>query len=182
MSVKLGGARSTSVMDVDIKRIGLGEWLAAASGALLLLFMFLDWYAAKATARVSLPGGIQSATRSHTACCADAWEAFSVIDIVLLLCVLVAVGAIVLRAAGAYPAGASFSSNALLLCTAALATVLILFRIVFLPDLNAPAIAVPGVDVTVAAIRESGLWLGFIAALGMLVGAVYASLERLAEP
>jgi hypothetical protein len=161
------------------KRIGLGEWVAAASGALLLLFMFLDWYAAKATARVSL-GGVQSVSKSHTACCADAWEAFSAIDIVLLLCVLVAVGAIVLRAAGAYPQGAPFSPNALLLGAGALATVLILFRIVSLPDLNAPAIAVPGVHITVATLREYGLWLGFIAALGMLAGAVYAGRERIA--
>jgi hypothetical protein len=167
---------------MDVKRIGLGEWLAAASGALLLLFMFLDWYAAKATAKVSLPGGIQSATRSQTACCADAWEAFSVIDIVLLVCVLVAVGTIVLRAAGAYPAGAPFSSEALLLGAGAFASVLILYRIVSLPDLNAPTTAVPGVNITVETLRESGLWLGFLAALGMLAGAVYAGRKRLAEP
>jgi hypothetical protein len=60
---------------VDLRRLRAGEWIAGASGATLVVALFLPWYGAKGT----------SATVS-------AWDAFAVNDVILLLVALFAVG------------------------------------------------------------------------------------------
>jgi hypothetical protein len=66
---------------MDTSRVNQGELVAGASGLLLFLFLFLNWFGAFGTS-------------------ASAWEAFDIVDIVLTLIGLGAVALAVLPMAG----------------------------------------------------------------------------------
>jgi hypothetical protein len=135
---------------MDVRRLRAGEWLLAVSGAALLLSLFLPWY-----------GVAGDASRS-------AWEAFASIDVVLLVCALVALAVPVVAATQKTVAlPIAFTALATLFCLAAL--VLVLARIVFEPA---------GAD----SIR-AGAWVALAAAGAMTVGAWIAVRdERLSRP
>ena len=115
-------------------RLRAGEWIAGAGGIGLLVALFLGWYSG-----------------------ASAWRAFAVLDIVLALIALVPLALVALQATRASPSlPATFSALSVL--AGALATLLILYRIVDQPGAN------DAVEV------EPGAWIGLATALVALAG------------
>jgi hypothetical protein len=121
----------------DRGTLALGELVGVVSGLGLLVVSFLPWYSA---------GGAD----------ATAWQAFSVIDLVLLAAAIasLSVGVVVLtRLSVSYPmAGSSVATG-----VGAVAFLCVLYRLIDPPGGD-------GVD------REIGLWLGLLATAGVTLG------------
>jgi hypothetical protein len=100
---------------MDLRRLRAGEWIVAASGAALLLALFLPWYTADAGRSTS------------------AWESFAVLDIVLVLIAASAVALLVVTATQPVPA-VPVTLAALVALGGLVATVLVLIRVFDLPD------------------------------------------------
>lgn len=127
-----------------------GEVIAALSAALLFAFMFLPWFGTK---HVVAPTGFPLPARDVTV---NAWRSFEFIDIALLVAVIVAVASAALVRAGR-AAGREALLSALTAALGLVATALVLYRVI--EPLNSTE-------------REYGLFLGLLAALGVLAGAV----------
>ena len=132
------------------------------SGAGLIVVLFLPWYGMKGT----------SAT-------INAWEAFAVNDVILLVVALLAVGlwtATATQRTTAVPM--AFASLTALL--AILATLLVVVRLIFEPSVSSVATEPTALGVaSYAAVPtsvtiEAGAWLGLAACLGILLGAFLA--------
>ena len=109
---------------MDLRRLRVGEWLLALSGAALIVSLFLDWYERG-------PTGVSG------------WEAFTVIDGILAAVGVIALVVVVVTASEATPA-MSISLESLTVLFGLLATVLALFRVLDGPDL-------PGYDLAAGA-------------------------------
>jgi hypothetical protein len=131
-------------------RLSTGEKIAGGSAVLLFIFMFFDWFKVE----VSGSDGLFSVSEGGSA-----WQAFSTIDIILLIVVLVAVGVAVLRI-----------SNAVVAILGGIAVLLILYRIID-PPLDTD---IPGVDIS----RSIGIYLGLLAAAGITYGGYRAMQEE----
>jgi hypothetical protein len=118
-----------------MRRLRAGEWIAGAGGLALLAALFLAWYSG-----------------------ASAWQAFSVLDVVLALLALVPLALVVLQATRESPS-LPVAFSVLATVGGALATLLILYRIVNQPGPN------DAVDV------EAGAWVGLAAAAVATAGA-----------
>jgi hypothetical protein len=123
---------------VDLRRLRHGEWIAGISGFVLLVDLFLDWY--------SGAGGVT----------ANAWESFSVTDVILAIAALFGLALAVGAATQRSPA-VPVSAGSLTVPVAFVASVLVLIKLLSLPD---------GADG-----REFGLYVGVVATLGVLIGA-----------
>src|SRR5947207_14799586 len=120
-------------VDFDRNRIPQGELIAGIAGLLLIVFEFFDWYGGKVSGSV---GGLGHVSASGGG--ADAWQAFSFIDILLFLLALVVVGVAVMRGLNRMP---QLPYPPALIITAAggLSVLLILFRIIDKPDAGVPS-------------------------------------------
>jgi hypothetical protein len=96
---------------MDLRRLRAGEWIVAASGAVLLLSLFLPWYTPSTTA----------------------WESFAILDIVLALIAASAVALFLVTATQPVPA-VPVALGALVALAGLVATVLVLVRVVDLPE------------------------------------------------
>ena len=123
---------------MDLRRLRHGEWIAGVSGAALLVALFLDWYSA--------------AYRPA----ANAWETFSVTDVLLAITALFGL-ALAIGAATQRSAAVPQAVGALTVPVAFGAAIVVVIRSIVLPE---------GADA-----REFGLYLGVVATLGVLVGA-----------
>ena len=104
---------------MELSRLRPGEMIAGAGGVALLVVMFLEWFALVGFGEVA----------------ANAWQAFSVTDLILALTALAAIGLAVLtasRRSPALPVAASVITTSL----GALATLLVLYRILNQPGPN----------------------------------------------
>jgi hypothetical protein len=138
---------------MDLRRLRVGEWITAGSGIVLLVSLFLPWY-----------GGSRAAGGSD----ASGWESLAVLDIVLALIAAAAVALLVITATQRMPA-VPLTVNTFVALAGLLAVVLVLVRVLDLPD-----------D---AGAREWGLWTGLAGALGIAAGALIAMRdERLSRP
>jgi hypothetical protein len=117
-------------MAFDFSRLRNGERIAAIGGVLLFILLFFDWYDVSVNVGVA---GIGSIGTSITA-----WDAFSLIDIYLMLVAFVAIGLAVLTATQRTPA-LPVTTAVITTAVAALGTLLILFRIVDTPGLGVPS-------------------------------------------
>ena len=134
--------------------------IAGAAGIVLFLVMFLDWYG------VSAEGfGVDISVGGN------AWEVFSLIDLILFLVAAVAIAQAVLRATGNMPTGLPAPPAMIVAGAGALAVLLILFRLIVSPvDTD----GLDGVDVS----RKIGIFLGLIAAGAITFGGYTAMKER----
>jgi hypothetical protein len=132
---------------MDVNKLSPGQRIAAAAGVLLFIDLFLDWYSAGA-------GG-------YTAT-ADAWLAFSWIDIVLAATAVIAVG-VAVQAMGLVNIPVRLSS--ILLPLAVVATLLVLYRL----------INQPGPNQYIS--NEFGAYLGFLLSAAVAYGAFRAQGE-----
>ena len=139
---------------MDTSKLSVGDQIAAVSGAVLLIALFLPWYGIDVSG-VDVSGSF------------SAWEALGFIDILLFLVSVVAIGVPVAKAAGSLPD--DIPGPLLVLAAGGLAVLLVLFRIVDLPtpDLGG------GVDFS----RKFGIFLGLIAAVGVAYGGWRANEE-----
>ena len=126
---------------MELSRLRSGELIAGAGGVALLVVMFLDWYALEGIGEVA----------------ANAWEAFSITDLILALTALSGIGLAVLTAARRSPA-LPVAASVITTTLGALATLLVLYRI-----LNQPG---PNEFVEV----KLGAYLGFLSVLAITAG------------
>jgi hypothetical protein len=95
---------------MDLRRLRAGEWIAAASGAVLFASLFLPWYGD-----------------------ASAWEALAVIDVLLALVAAAAVALLLVTALQPVPA-VPIAVSALVALAALAGLALVLIRMASLPD------------------------------------------------
>lgn len=100
---------------MDLRRVRVGEWIAAVGGVVLLASLFLPWYEG--------PGG-SSVT---------GFEALAVIDVVLAIAALLGIGLLFLTASQPTPA-VPLALNGLIALMGTIAAVLALIRVLALPD------------------------------------------------
>jgi hypothetical protein len=147
---------------VDSSKLGVGEIVAGASGLALFVFMFLPWY------------GIDSIGGFGVGGDANAWEAFSFIDILLFLVAVVVVGMVLVQMAESTPDLPSPPAQ-IIMVAGVVALVLILFRLLFTPGIDTA-----GLDIDVDLGRKIGIFLGLIAAAGITYGGWRAMNEPVA--
>ena len=126
---------------MELSRLRPGELIAGGGGVALLVVMFLDWYALVGLGEVA----------------ANAWQAFSVTDLILALTAVSGIALAVLtasRRSPALPVALSVITSTL----GVLATLLVLYRI-----LNQPG---PNDFVEV----KFGAFLGFLSVLAIAAG------------
>ena len=132
-----------------MRRVRAGEIVAGVAGVALLAAMFLDWY--------SMPPELLSGALDRRLRGVSAWEAFSVIDLLLALCAL---APLVLVAFQATRVSQSLPVMWSVLTTIAgmIAVLLVLYRLIDQPGPNEL------VEV------EPGAWIGLVAALAVVAG------------
>jgi hypothetical protein len=137
---------------MDINRLSMGQRIAAGAGVLLFIDLFLDWYSAGNDAfTVSISG----------------WSVFSWVDLVCAAAAIVAVLAAV-QAMGMVQIPAPL--NMILLPLAAIATILVLYRLINQPGPN---------DLVN---NEFGAYIGFVLAALMAYGAATSGDATPARP
>ncbi len=138
---------------MDLRRLRSGEWIAAVSGGVLVASLFLPWY-----------------TAGHAE--VSAFEAYSLVDVLLLMLGLLGIALLVVTATQR-TAAVGVASDALLTLIAGPVVAAAAIRAIDLPA-----------DVEAAgAGRAAFLWIGLVAAFGVLVGALIAMRdERLSKP
>jgi hypothetical protein len=151
---------------VKLSRLRAGEAIAAVSAVLLFAAMFAEWYGAEVSGQVgtiSLGGG--------TGAGGSAWQTLDLISLVLMLTVVVAVGAVLLRLFGSSwePAIPPSAAVAVL---GGLSTLLVLFRILVPPDFGTLG------GVSVNATLQLGVFLGLATAAAIAYGGYRAMGER----
>lgn len=134
---------------MNASQLSTGAKIAAGSAVALLIVMFLPWYGVE----------VKSLSISESG---NAWETLSSIDIMLLLCALIAIGIVGAKATGALPA-LPVPAGTIVAGVGALALLLVLFRLI---DSPAPSDLPDAVDVT----RKFGIFLGLIASAGLAYG------------
>ncbi|HET8566604.1 MAG TPA: hypothetical protein VFL77_09040 [Solirubrobacterales bacterium] len=149
---------------MDVDRLSTGEKIAGVAAVLLFIFMFFDWYSVD----VSVNGGAFVGTASGGG---DAWEAFSLIDLFLLLTVIVTVAAVTIELSDAL-IEPPVSMNSIVAILGGISVLLILYRIIDTPSAG----SFPGVSVDVS--PAVGIFLGLIAAAGVAYGGYRAMQEE----
>jgi hypothetical protein len=143
-------------VDFDRSRLSQGELIAGIAGFVLLIDLWFDWYGVKVTAGGGLLKGFTIGAS------ANAWESFGLIDIILFLVALIAIGAAVLRALNRLP-DMPWPPATVVTIAGGIALLLILFRII---DTPVDTHGVQGIDVS----RKLGVWLGLLAAAALTYG------------
>jgi hypothetical protein len=146
---------------MDANRLSTGEKIAGASAVLLFIFMFFDWFKVD----ISDDSGLFSLSVGG-----NAWEAFTWIDLFMLLTVVVALVVVVIRLSDAL-VEPPISINAILAILGGASVLLILYRIIDPPGDTG---GVPGVDIN----PTIGIFLGLIAAAGITYGGYRAMQEE----
>ena len=131
---------------MDLRRLRVGEWIVGACGVLMLVALFAPWY-----------GNPSS----------SAWEAFTILDVILALVALAALSVPLVTATHRVPA-VPLALESLTALFGSIGVVLVLIRVLNLPD------DLHG--------REWGLWLGLVAALGIVAGGLVAMRDERRSP
>jgi hypothetical protein len=152
------------------QRPGTGELVAGAGGLVLLLAMFLPWFGLNGRARVPGSGEVITVGRGNI----DAWEAFSGIDVLLLLVAGLAIALLVLAIVSTAPPELAVAVSG----ASALAALLIVYRLIDVPDLP---IGDPG-DTAYETGRRLGAFFGLLCTAGIAWGAGRAGAAAAAAP
>lgn len=149
-------------MEFDVRRLRQGEQIMGISAVLLFFFMFLPWYGYSVKG-ASATGVDRTANRS-------AWQAFSFIDLYLLITIVAALGLVILvmsQRSVALPVAGSVIVTAL----GGLGVLFILFRIVSKPDVCAAGFCAGNLfDRSL----KFGVLLGLLGAGGIVFGGLRA--------
>jgi hypothetical protein len=146
---------------MDTASAGRGTLIAGVSGLLLFIFMFFSWYGPPDEI-----GGVEVPTDQLEAAGVDtsisAWQAFDIIDLILLVAVIVAVGVMVIEMTGA-SVSLPVAGSALTAGLGAFCFLLVLYRLI-----DPPGDSVAGQDISLS--RDIGIWLGLLATAGITYG------------
>ena len=137
---------------MDLRRLGAGEWLAAASGVALLVSLFLPWYSGALCVQFDGSGDLSCSTSTG-------WESLAAIDILLAFVAASGVLLAIVTAMQAVPA-VPVAVSALISLFGSVGVILVLLRVLDIPDW--------------AGGREWALWLGLAGAVGIVAGALLA--------
>jgi hypothetical protein len=129
---------------VDLRRVGVWQWLTGLAGIVLLLSLWLPWYGA---------AGLT----------ANAWEAFTFVDLVLALTALAAIALVLVTATQRAAAFPRFWSRCLTWLALA-AAVLAVARLINVPGVDT-ILAGGAADIT----RKPGAFVGALAAIAVMV-------------
>ena len=135
---------------MELRRLRQGEVIAGLGGLALLLVMFLDWYSAGGSATLN-------GRTIEVKLGLNAWEAFSVTDLILALTAVSGIALAVITATRRSPA-LPVAASVITATLGALATLLVFYRI-----LNQPG---PNEFIEV----KLGAFLGFLSVLAIAVG------------
>jgi hypothetical protein len=145
---------------VDISTLSTGEKVSGIAGIALFVIMILfSWFGFE-VAGVGLEEG------------ANAFQAFSLIDIVLLITAIAAV-ALPLTSATSATVDLPVALSAIVALLGAISVILIVFRILSPPDFDIPGAVDIGfgeVDTGVETTRKFGIFLGLLAAIAVTIG------------
>jgi hypothetical protein len=137
---------------MDLRRLRAGEWVAALSGVLLLVSLFVPWYERGPVACIAVVGVDCPNPAKFTG-----WESFAVIDVALAAVALFALAVWVVTAT--QPTGAvGIAMDAILALLGIAATAIAAIRLANIPDL--------GRQVE----RSIGVYLALAGALGVAIG------------
>ena len=129
---------------MDLRRLRTGEWITGFSGLVLLVALFLPWYEDL-----------------------SAWEAFTVLDLILALLALAALSVPIVTAGHRVPA-LPLALQSVTALFGMVGLLLTLFRVLNLPgDAHG---------------REWGLWLALAAVLGIVAGGLIAMRDERRSP
>jgi uncharacterized membrane protein YhaH (DUF805 family) len=142
-------------MQMDVNRLSTGEKIAGASGILLFIFMFLDWFGVEVSG-----GGFSSSVPGSGG---NAWDALDFIPIILVIAVVAAVAMAVLRLTDTTLEPIVPLSIAVTVL-GVLSVLLILFRIIDPPSFGSYG------GYSVDATLKFGIFLSLIAAGGVAYG------------
>ena len=131
---------------MDLRRLRVGEWIVGACGVLMLVALFAPWYGDPSS---------------------SAWEAFTILDVILALVALAALSVPLVTATHRVPA-VPLAIESLTVLFGLLGLVLVVIRALNLPD------DLHG--------REWGLWLGIVAVLGIVAGGLVAMRDERRSP
>ena len=145
---------------MDFVRLTRGEKVAAVSGLVLFVVMFLPWFAEKA--RVEAPG---IPTYDATQVTHNAWQSLGLIDVLLLLVLLLALGVALAHAAGVGPDDPVVPPALFVTAAGLFAVLLILYRLI---DPPGPTLELSIGQASVG--RQIGILLGLVAATGISYG------------
>ncbi|HEX7244630.1 MAG TPA: hypothetical protein VF245_03585 [Solirubrobacterales bacterium] len=149
---------------MDLYKLSAGEKISTASGILLFVFMFFDWFGVEVSGVPGFSGTISGVGGS-------AWDALDVIPIFLVVAILAAVGVAVVRLTDA-DLEPAISLNTIVAVLGALAFLLILYRIVDPP--GGGQFGGVSVDTTL----QVGIFLGLLSAAGIAYGGYSAMREE----
>jgi uncharacterized membrane protein YfcA len=138
---------------MDLRRLRVGEWIAALSGGLLIVSLFVHWYRRGPVACIALAGVKCPNPEGFTG-----WESFAVIDVVLAAVAVFALAVWVVTVTQQTVAIA-IAMDTLLALLGIVATIIVAIRLADLPDLG------PHVE------RTTGVYLALGGALGVVTGA-----------
>jgi hypothetical protein len=146
---------------MDLRRLRVGEWLAAVSGLALLVSLFLPWYGGKGYGTGDVCVARYADVIRGVATCANAtgWESLSAIDVLLAFVAASGVLLAVVTATQPVPA-LPIAVSALVSLAGLFGLILVLLRALAIPDW--------------AGSREWGLWLGLASTIGIIAGAMLA--------
>jgi len=153
---------------VDLSRLSVGEMVAAAGGAVLLLVMSaFTWF--------TVAKGVGGR---------DAWQAFTLIDLLLFLVVLVAIAFALARMAGVDLRPLPVRPGLIVAVAGAVAFLLLLFRLFVVPEIE---VQFPGAIRSIKAEASEvepgiGLYLGLVASAGIAAGGFSARNEPPSRP
>lgn len=166
---------------MDLGKLRFGEVVAGASGALLLAVMSTTWFSFENAddARRQLEAAQDDrllgrelsavAERAIDAGERNAWEAFTVIDLFLAFAALMALALVVVTVTQrgvAIPVAA----GSLTTLVAVFATLLVLFRLLFVPEAEFGDLSLGGQQPDVESTRALGVYLGLLATAGIAAG------------
>ncbi len=147
---------------MDASRLTRGEQVAAIAGIALLVIMFLPWFGIGGAAGEAIEQAQDLGFAPDVSTSANAWESFDVIDLVLLLTVVAAVG-VAVAAMMAQTVAMPIAASAITAGLGILSTVLVAYRLL---------------DPPYDASRKFGAFLGLIAAAGVAYGGWLAMQEE----
>jgi hypothetical protein len=171
----VGLARRYIPAAMDLRRLRAGEWIMGASGVLLLVALFLPWY--------ELGEGFVSGPADVLDAHASAWDAFTILDVLLALGAVAAIAVLVVTALEAVPA-VPIALQSLATLVSIVLLVLVLFRladppgVTFLESTDAPGARADVRDID----RAAGAWLGLVGVLGMTAGGLVAMRDERRSP
>ncbi len=147
---------------MDLRRLRAGEFIAGFSGLLLLISLFLPWYAHDVA--TSFAGSLDLESQ-------NAFQALAVADLILLVIAFAAIGLPIVTAAEKTVA-VPLTWASLLNLTSLVAMVLVLVHLGASPE---PAQSVaPEVRRSVETSTTGGIYLALLASIGIFVGTLLA--------